>query len=102
MPPQSKRSVRTKLAELAEVQALLLLLRPLLSSGSLRSELEAAVAAAPLAAPSASRSTAGHQVMGTRQHDEDAGWKRVQHSKKAKEEASQPALREKLLEDGGV
>ena len=70
---------------LAEVQAQLPLLRPLLSSGSLRSVLEAAVAAARLPAPSAAGSAAGRQARGTRQHDEDAGWKRVQHSKKTKQ-----------------
>ena len=65
------------------------LLRPLQSSGSLRSVLEAAVAAAPLPAPSAAGSAAGRQPKGKRQHDEDAGWKCVHHSKKTKEEASQ-------------
>ena len=37
---------------------------------------------------------------GTRQHDEDTGWNRVQLSQKRKEEASQFDLRDELLEDG--
>ena len=54
--------------------------------------LGAAVAAVPLLAPSAAGKTS--------QRDEETGWKRAQHAKKKDEEAGQPALLDKLLEDG--
>ena len=60
----------------------------------------AAAAAAPSPAPSAAGNAAGRQVSGTRQRDEDAGWKRVQHPKKTKEEATQSSPHDKLLQDG--
>ena len=62
--------------------------------------MEVVVAAAALPPPSAVGSTAGRPVKGTRQHDEDIGWNRVQLSQKTKEEASQFDPRDELLEDG--
>ena len=99
------RFFRTKRAELANFQSLLPLLRPLLSSGSIRAVLEAAVAAAPLPAPSAAGSAAGRQKVETSQRNEDIGWKRGQRAKKKEEEeeeAEQPSPPTNFRKTAGV
>ena len=73
------------------------LLRPLLSSGSWRAVVKAAVAGAPLRAPSAYGIAAGRHIVETSQRDEETSTPCPKDK-----EAVQPALRENLLAYGWI
>ena len=96
MPLRSRgRYSEAKRGELDKIYALLLLLRPLLQSGSLHSGLEAAVGSADEVPASP-----GRRVQRQRTDVAEECWKRERHSKTARVDADQPAPRDKLQQDG--